>query len=276
MTPRRTLLAGIPISLAASVVTSTAQAQSAAAAGESTIQAIVKRGRLLVGLSTFVPWAMRDKNGELIGFEVDVSKQIAKDMGVEIDLVPTAFDGIIPALIAAKFDLIATGLSITPKRNLTINFSRPYAHSGATLLANKKLAGDFKTLDDFNKPDVTLAARRGSTGELMVRRLFPKATLRLFDDEQLANQEVINGNAHAASAQPPRPYLLQAKYPDVVFVPFDRLLSSNADAFGIRKGDLDTLNFLDSWTEYHTADRWLEDRHDYWFKSAAWADLIPQ
>lgn len=276
MTPRRTLLAGIPISLATSVVTSTAQAQSAAAAGESTIQAIVKRGRLLVGLSTFVPWAMRDKNGELIGFEVDVSKQIAKDIGVEIDLVPTAFDGIIPALIAAKFDLIATGLSITPKRNLTINFSRPYAHSGATLLANKKLAGEFKTLDDFNKPDVTLAARRGSTGELMVRRLFPKATLRLFDDEQLANQEVINGNAHAASAQPPRPYLLQAKYPDVVFVPFDRLLSSNADAFGVRKGDLDTLNFLDSWTEYHTADRWLEDRHDYWFKSAAWADLIPQ
>ena len=69
MTPRRTLLAGIPISLAASVVTSTAQAQSAPVAGESTIQSIVKRGRLLVGLSTFVPWAMRDKNGELIGFE---------------------------------------------------------------------------------------------------------------------------------------------------------------------------------------------------------------
>ena len=276
MTPRRMLLTGIPISLAASVVTSTAQAQSAPAAAESTIQSIVKRGRLLVGLSTFVPWAMRDKNGELIGFEVDVSKQIAKDIGVEIDLVPTAFDGIIPALIAAKFDLIATGLTITPKRNLTINFSRPYAHSGTTLLANKKLAGDFKTLDDFNKPDVTLAARRGSTGELLVRRLFPKATLRLFDDEQLANQEVINGNAHAASAQPPRPYLLRAKYPEVVFVPFDRLLGQNSDAFGIRKGDLDTLNFLDSWTEYHTVDGWLEERHDYWFRSAAWADQIPQ
>ena len=276
MTERRALLAGIPMSIAAGMMVSAAQAQDAPAAGESTIQAIVKRGKLLVGLSTFVPWAMRDKNGELIGFEIDVAKQIAKDMGVEIDLVPTAFDGIIPALIAGKFDLIATGLSITPKRNLTINFSHPYAHSGATLLANKKLAGDFKTLEDFNKPEVTLAARRGSTGELMVRRLFPKATLRLFDDEQLANQEVINGNAHGASAQPPRPYLLQAKYPDVVFVPFDRLLSSNADAFGIRKGDLDTLNFLDSWTEYHTADRWLEDRHDYWFRSAAWTELIPQ
>src|SRR4029077_2129432 len=74
MTPRRMLLTGIPISLAASVVPPTAQAQSAPAAAESTIQSIVKRGRLLVGLSTFVPWAMRDKTGELIGFEVDVSK----------------------------------------------------------------------------------------------------------------------------------------------------------------------------------------------------------
>jgi len=275
MTPRRALLTGIPVTVAASVITSTAQAQDAPAARESTVEAIVKRGRLLVGMSTFVPWAMRDKNGDLIGWEVDVSKQIAKDIGVEVDLVPTAFDGIIPALIAGKFDLIATGLTITPKRALTINFSRPYAHSGTTLLANKKLAGNFKTLDDFNKPDVTIAARRGSTGELLVRRLFPKATLRLFDDEQLANQEVINGNAHAASAQPPRPYLLQAKYPDVVFVPFDRLLGTNSDAFAIRKGDLDTLSFLDSWIEYHTADGWLEDRHDYWFKSAAWTDLVP-
>ena len=275
MTPRRALLTGIPVTVAASVITSTAQAQDAPAARESTVEAIVKRGRLLVGMSTFVPWGMRDKNGDLIGWEVDVSKQIAKDIGVEVDLVPTAFDGIIPALIAGKFDLIATGLTITPKRALTINFSRPYAHSGTTLLANKKLAGNFKTLDDFNKPDVTIAARRGSTGELLVRRLFPKATLRLFDDEQLANQEVINGNAHAASAQPPRPYLLQAKYPDVVFVPFDRLLGTNSDAFAIRKGDLDTLSFLDSWIEYHTADGWLEDRHDYWFKSAAWTDLVP-
>ena len=84
MTPRRALLTGVPVTVVASVI-SAAQAQDAPAAGESTVQAVVKRGRLLVGMSTFVPWAMRDKNGELIGWEVDVAKQIAKDMGVEID-----------------------------------------------------------------------------------------------------------------------------------------------------------------------------------------------
>ncbi|MBI1774093.1 MAG: transporter substrate-binding domain-containing protein [Proteobacteria bacterium] len=244
--------------------------------GESAVQTVVKRGKLMVGLSTFVPWAMRDKKGELIGFEIDVAKQLAKDIGVELELVPTAFDGIIPALLASKFDLIATGLTITPKRGLTINFSRPYNRSGAMMLANTKLTAGFKTLEDYNKPNVTLAARRGSTGALTFQTLFPKATLRLFDDEQLANQEVINGNAHGASAQPPRPYILKAKYPDVLTIPFEQVLSHNSDAFGIRPGDVDTLNFLDNWIEFQTNSGWLEERQKYWFRSAEWVELVPQ
>ena len=67
---------------------------------DSVIDDVVKRGKLVVGLATFVPWAMRDKKGDLIGFEIDVSNQLAKDMGVEVELVPTAWDGINPALLA--------------------------------------------------------------------------------------------------------------------------------------------------------------------------------
>ncbi|MEK9924547.1 MAG: transporter substrate-binding domain-containing protein, partial [Alphaproteobacteria bacterium] len=70
------------------------------ASADSVIDDVVKRGKLVVGLATFVPWAMRDKKGDLIGFEIDVSRQLAKDMGVEVELVPTAWDGIIPALLA--------------------------------------------------------------------------------------------------------------------------------------------------------------------------------
>jgi polar amino acid transport system substrate-binding protein len=251
-------------------------AAPAMAQAESTIQAVAKRGKLIVGMSTFVPWAMRDKKGELIGFEVDVAKQLAKDMGVDVELVPTAFDGIIPALLAGKFDLIATGLTITPKRAMTINFSQPYNRSGAMLLANTKLIQGFKALDDYNKPNVTLAARRGSTGELMLKTLFPKATLRVFDDEQLANQEVVNGNAHAAAAQPPRPFILKAKFPDVLTIPFSEVLTHNSDAFAVRPGDVDTLSFLNAWIEFQTNSGWLDEKQKYWFRSAEWVDLIPQ
>ena len=73
-----------------------------ALSSESVLETIKKRGELRVGLSTFVPWAMRDKNGELIGFEIDVARKVAEDMGVGVDFVPTAWDGIIPALLAAS------------------------------------------------------------------------------------------------------------------------------------------------------------------------------
>ena len=89
---------------------------------------IQKRGVMKVGMSTFVPWAMRDKDGNLIGFEIDVATKVAEDMGVKVEFVPTAWSGIIPALIAKKFDLIIGGMSITPQRNLTVNFTVPYAH----------------------------------------------------------------------------------------------------------------------------------------------------
>ena len=85
---------------------------------------------------------MRDKNGELIGFEIDVAKQLAEDMGVGVDFVPTAWDGIIPALLAGKFDAIISGMSITSNRNLTVNFTHPYASTGYILMASSARADE--------------------------------------------------------------------------------------------------------------------------------------
>ena len=89
---------------------------SQAANNESMIDKVVKNGVMRVGFSSFVPWAMQDKNGEYIGFEVDVAKRLAKDLGVDIELVPTRFSGIVPALLANKFDIIIGSLSVTPER----------------------------------------------------------------------------------------------------------------------------------------------------------------
>jgi len=70
---------------------------------ESTIEQVMKRGVLKVGMSTFVPWAMNDKSGQLVGFEIDVAKRLAEDLGVKVEFVPTKWAGIIPALLTGKF-----------------------------------------------------------------------------------------------------------------------------------------------------------------------------
>ena len=68
-------------------------------AKSSTIDKVMRKGKLRVGLSSFVPWAMQDKKGEWVGFEIDVAKKLAEDMGVKLELVPTKWEGLIPSLL---------------------------------------------------------------------------------------------------------------------------------------------------------------------------------
>src|SRR5579883_408867 len=240
----------------------------------SVIEEVKKRGVLRIGLSTFVPWSMRDKKGDLIGFEIDVGNKVAEDLGVKTEFVPTAWDGIIPALLAGKFDVIISGMSITPQRNLTVNFTIPYAHSGQQMAANKKLAGGFKSLDQFNDPSVTITCRRGTSTCVAAQKVFPKVTLRQFDDEAQCLQEVLNGNAHAVVTSAPKPRKWTLDHPDVLFMPTDENLTKSDEAFAVRKGDPDAINFFDNWILFYTSNGWLAERHDYWFKGNAWKSQI--
>jgi len=265
------LLAGLALALG---TVGSAQAQDQEVAATSVIEAIKQRGALQVGLSTFVPWSMHAKDGELIGFEIDVAKKLAEDMGVEIEFVPTAWDGIIPALIAGKFDVIISGMSVTPTRNLTVNFTTPYAHSGVGFTASRALAGDFKTIEDFNKPDVKLAFRRGATPASLAKVLWPDAQHLLFDDDAQAVQEVLAGNAHGTASSEPKPTFWTLENPDVLVQPFEGVLEAGSEAFALRKGDPDALNFFNNWIALRLQDGFLQERHDYWFKTRDWADRV--
>lgn len=276
MTPLKYLLAGV-LALGA---TAGASAQSARQelARESVLETIQQRGAINVGMSAFVPWAMRDKNGDLIGFEIDVAKKVAEDMGVEVNFVPTAWDGIIPALIAGKFDVIIGGMSVTAKRNLTVNFTRPYARTGYIVIANTKLAEEkgIGGLEDLNREDVTIASRRGSTGAEAMNRHFPKARKIYFDDDTLSVQEVANGKIEAASSTPPKAAFEIERRGDVIRIVSDEQLSPTREAFALRKGDPDALNFFDNWIQEAEASGWLAERRAYWFSGREWADQVAQ
>ncbi|MEL7463019.1 MAG: transporter substrate-binding domain-containing protein [Pseudomonadota bacterium] len=262
--------AGMLAAPAASQANETQQAL----ASESVIETIKQRGVIRVGMATFVPWAMRDKNGDLIGFEIDVAKKVAADMEVEVEFVPTAWDGIIPALLAGKFDVIIGGMSITPARNLTVNFTSPYANSSLGAMANKELAEGKAWPDDYNATDVTFVCRRGATPCTWIQETFPKATLRQFDDQGQTVQEVLNGNAHVMVSSQPLPAFTIFENPDVVFAATDEKIEPNSEAFALRKGDVDALNFFNNWILLNRTSGWLDERHQYWFGGRPWADQI--
>ena len=241
---------------------------------ESTLEQALRRGVLRVGMSTFVPWAMKDKTGKLIGFEIDVATRLAKDMGVKVEFVPTKWAGIIPALLTGKFDVIIGGMGIIPKRNLKVNFSVPYDYSGMSIVANRELAAGFKSLEDFNRPDVVLSVRLGATPVDAAKKYMPKAQLRMFDDESQAVQEVINGKAHAMVSSAPLPAFQALKYPEKLFLPLEGTFTKEPIGFAVRKGDFDTLNFFNNWIIFVTAEGWLKERKHYWFETNDWESRI--
>lgn len=235
----------------------------------STVEDVLQRGVLRVGFSTFVPWAMQDKNGNFIGYEIDVAQRLANDMGVKLELVPTKWSGIIPALLTGKFDVIIGSMGIKPERNAKVNFTIPYEYSGMAIVANKK-GGEFHSLEDFNRPEIVIAARTGSSGVEAARKFLPKATLRMFDEEPQAVQELLTGRANAFVSSAPLPAQLAAKYPDTLYLPVPGTFTKEGVGFAVRKGDVDTLNYFDNWIRARDLDGWLKDRQAYWFESVEW------
>lgn len=241
---------------------------------ESTLEQIMKRGVLRVGMDTFVPWAMKDKTGKFIGFEIDVARQLAEDMGVDVEFVPTKWAGIIPALLTGKFDVLIGGMGIRTKRALKVNFTIPYDYSGMSMVAHKKKAAGYDSLDDFNKPDVELAVKMGTTAVMAAKKYMPKAKLRLFEDEAQAYQELRNGNVHAVVGSAPRPAYESVKYPDTLFMPMRDNFTKEPIGFALRKGDFDTWVFFNSWIQTKRDQGWLQERHHYWFGTKDWASLV--
>ena len=241
---------------------------------ESAVEKILKRGTLKVGMSTFVPWAMKDKTGKLVGFEIDVATRLAEDMGVKVEFVPTKWAGIIPALLTGKFDVVIGGMSVRPDRNLKVNFSIPYDYAGQSIVANKKLAAGFSSLQDFNHPDVVISARLGSTAADAANKFMPRAKKRLFDDEAQVIQEVVNGKAHAAVASAPLPAFQAIKFSDRLFLPVRGTFTKEPIGFALKKGDYDTLNYFNNWIRVVEAKGWLAERKHYWFETKDWEGML--
>ncbi|HDP24863.1 MAG TPA: transporter substrate-binding domain-containing protein [Deltaproteobacteria bacterium] len=277
-TIRYILIASLCVFFASMVLTeASAQGIRSDLTKEGTLEQVLKRGKqgvLRVGMSTFVPWAMKDKEGKLIGFEIDVAQRLARDMGVDVEFIPTKWSGIIPALLTGKFDIIIGGMGIRSERNIKVNFSIPYDYTGMSIVAHTKLASGFDSLDDFNRTDVTIAARIGTTAASSVQRLLPRAQLKLFDDESQAVQELLNGRVHALVASAPLPAFQALKYPDRLFLPLKENFTREPIGFAVTKGDVDFLNFLNSWIIVVEAEGWLQERKHYWFETRDWENLI--
>jgi len=261
-----------PLFLLTALLFSTAFSQQLFAASDKNdiFYSIQKRGQITVGVTILAPWVMKNKEGKLIGFEIDMANQLAKDMGVKVKFKQYQWNNLIAALRKGEIDIIASGLSITAKRALEINFSNPYSSSGYSLVSNLNLTKDFTSIKDLNNEKIYIAAVKGTVSAGLAKKVFPRAQIDLRKTAKDATSAVVNGSVHAFIASSPVPEFISLKNPNDVDLPLKKPLLTTKEAFAINKGNQEMLNFLNSWITAHKADEWIKSSHKYWFKSLKW------
>ena len=269
---KKGLLFGLAVFLFAGFFFSTtAMGADIELAKKSHVEKILQRGELRVGFeSGYVPFEMTDKKGNFIGFDMDFGRRLAKSMGVKFVPVNTAWDGIIPALMTDKFDIIMGGMTITQERNLKILFADPYIVVGQTILLNKKHEGKVLSYKDLNDPKFILTSRMGTTGEQAIKKYIPKATYKGFESEAEAGLEVINGKADALVYDLPFCGFLYGSQGQGKTVFLNEPFTYEPLAWAINKGDPDFLNYLNNFLRQSKGDGFYEQVYNKWIIGSDW------
>ncbi|PJC87905.1 amino acid ABC transporter substrate-binding protein [Vibrio sp. HA2012] len=246
-----------------------AMASVGASAGE-VLDNVVKTGELRACFDAgYMPFEMKAKNGSYIGFDIDLGKVMAKQMGVKYVPVNTAFDGIVPTLLTGKCDLIMAGMTINAERNMKVNFADPYIVVGQSIILSPELEGKVTSYKDLNDPKYTITSKLNTTGEQAVKRLLNKAKYNSFETETDAVIEVLNGKADAMVYDMPFVSIYTAQNPGKV-VSILEPFTYEPLGWAVKQGDPDMINFLNNFLRQIKGDGTYERIYDKWFKSDAW------
>ena len=229
---------------------------------QSTWEQIQEEGQLTIGMSAdYKPFEYTDENGDIVGFDVDIAKAIGEKLGVEVKFVDTAFDGLIPGLKSAKYDLIMSAMTITEKREKAVDFTDQYFNAGqvvAVMEDNNNIKGP-KDLDG-KKVGVQL----GTTGDLKASEMDDLAKIKRYEKIPQAFLDLRNGRVDAIVNDLPVTAAYIMKHPEVKIVgePF------TSEYYGIaaRPGDDQLLKKINTALKEVKEEGTYDKVYNKWFK----------
>ncbi len=239
-----------------------------AAAG--TLEEIAQRGELRIACQTQgAPFSFVDRNGERTGSSVDLCMMIAKEMGVKAVFLNYDWDGLIPALLSKKADMLAADMTPTLARAMKISFAEPYMYTGSVVFV--KQDSPIKTLDDVKKKGTKLAVLLGSTGENDAKKAFPEAELKTYKGGgPLLINAVMAGHTDAGVNDGSAVVGQSASFPPNSIRILEGQLSKSPLAFAVRYDSPDLLSWLNLFFLHTKLDGRLDDNLNYWVNSLDW------
>ena len=226
---------------------------------DSTLDAIKRKGEIVIGTSGVYPPFEYVEAGRLVGFDIDLGEMIAKKLGVKANFVKIEWKGIIAALKSGRADILITAMTKTPDRAQQIAFSVPYYTTAMAVLVRKDNAA-IKGRDDLKGK--VLGAEQGSRGEVEAKAVGAKE-VKIYDSVMLAFKDLENGRVEAVTEMLPASMYLIARQ----FKGLKVATSYNEGVVGVttRLEDTDLLAAINKAIEELKAGGQLDELHTKWF-----------
>ncbi|RMF86776.1 MAG: hypothetical protein D6736_14335 [Nitrospinota bacterium] len=222
-----------------------------------------EKGRLAVA-KTGSRLAAKKEDEVLIGFDVDAAKKLAEDLGVKVEFVPFEWRNLIAGLVADKYDIAMSGITIRLERAKSVHFSDPYILIGSSPLVRKEDAKRFRSWQDVDRPGVVVVVTLGTSNDQIVTKRFKHATIKRITAPASTVAELLAGRADATITDNIAAVMQAQDHPELYAVnprhPFEK------DYFGypVQQGDPDWLQFVNTWIRLNKQDGFFEELEQKW------------
>ena len=218
------------------------------AMADGALQDILSSGVLKVGTTgDWNPMTMKDPaTNTYTGYDIDVMTQMAADLGVEVEFVPTDWKTLVNGVVAGKYHLTGSA-SVSPARAKAAGYSDSYFSLATVPVTLSKNADRFQDWGDIDKPDVTVAATLGTTQEQQVKDFFPNAKHQIVEAPARDFQEVLSGRADVHITSNVEAYKLVEQYPEMIVVPVATPKARTPIAMLLPQTDQVWINYVNTW-----------------------------
>lgn len=235
-----------------------------AATAQSALNEILSSGVLKVGTTgDWNPMSVRDPaTNSYVGFDVDIMTELAADLGVEVEFVPTDWKTLVNGVVAGQYHITGSA-SISPARMKAAGFSESYIAVEIFPFTTAEKAGDFSGYDSINQPGVQVATTLGTTFEKLVREWFPNADIKVVEAPARGYQEVLAGRADVFITSNIEGSTLEEKF-GVVRVPETAPRSPSPIAMLLPQDDQVWINYVNNWVKLKKAKGFFEANQTKW------------
>ncbi|WP_457577244.1 ABC transporter substrate-binding protein [Desulfomarina sp.] len=236
------------------------------------LEEIIKRGELRVAVQSGAPpYAFIDKTGAPAGSMVDFTQGMADAMGVKLKVLSYDWDGLIPALLSGKADILAADMTPTLKRALKVTFTDPWIYVQPCIFT--KTEAKFQTIDDVNKAGVTVGVLLGSTGENIAKKYLPNATIKSYKGGgRMIVQALESGHVDAGVNDDLAVLTVLPDYPPNTVRLLDKRLGHGKDplAFAVRPESVNLWQWINLYFKTVRANGEYDRNIKYWMEGTDW------